>query len=76
MTDRTDADRIAEIERRNVAEAIAELLRFREGTRRDLEGLQPGEFREHVRDAWDECELVFQEMVMSSAGDGAGKARH
>jgi hypothetical protein len=76
MTTRTDAGRIAELEARFVAEAVAELVVFREGTKRDLKGMQPGEFRDWMRDTLDECEMTLQEIVMNSAGDGVGQARH
>jgi hypothetical protein len=40
MTSRTDAG-IAELEARNVGEALAELVAFREGTKRDLAQMEP-----------------------------------
>jgi hypothetical protein len=72
---RTDAH-IAEITERHVAEAVDELLAHRAACARDLVGLQPGEFRDYLCAANERHAAIFAEMVLSSAGDGAGQTKH
>jgi hypothetical protein len=67
---------IAEIAERHIAEAIAELLQHRAASARDLAGLQPGEFRDYLCAANERSTEIFEQMVLDSAGDGAGMARH
>jgi hypothetical protein len=73
MTTGTDRDRfIAEA----VAESIAMLRAQRAAAARDLADLQPGDFRELVLAANRREAEHFEQMVLDSAGDGAGRTKH